>query len=383
MSACARAAACEARPAPRLRLASTTKERNMKINGTHYKSIWWEENDPFCIKVIDQQKLPFSIEIRELISVTQVYNAIYDMTVRGAPVIGAAGAFGIYLATCEMKGNHRRYLDDAGRYLKSCRPTAVNLSWAVNKSLNALAGLTDREEIRKSALRTALDICALETENCKAIGEHGIKLIEEISKRKGGEPVNILTHCNAGWLACIDHGTATAPVYLARDRGIPVHVWVDETRPRNQGARLTAWELTQAGIPSTLITDNMAAWVMKKKEIDLVLVGADRVARNGDTANKIGTYGLATLSKWHGVPFYVAAPSSTIDFRLADGLRIPIEERASAEVTCVQGRCIAPDGTQVFNPAFDVTPQSFIKAIITEKGIIRKPFLRNLKRIKA
>ncbi|HVN58303.1 MAG TPA: S-methyl-5-thioribose-1-phosphate isomerase [Bacteroidales bacterium] len=352
----------------------------MKINGTHYKSIWWEENDPFCIKVIDQQKLPFSIEIRELISVTQVYNAIYDMTVRGAPVIGAAGAFGIYLATCEMKGNHRRYLDDAGRYLKSCRPTAVNLSWAVNKSLNALAGLTDREEIRKSALRTALDICALETENCKAIGEHGIKLIEEISKRKGGEPVNILTHCNAGWLACIDHGTATAPVYLARDRGIPVHVWVDETRPRNQGARLTAFELAHENIPFSVIADNTGGHIMQHGMVDIVITGSDRTALSGDTANKIGTYLKALAARDNNVPFYVALPSSSFDFSISDGIdEIPVEERDPSEITEISGFDgekiisvrICPDNIKAVNFGFDITPARLITGFITERGICR------------
>jgi methylthioribose-1-phosphate isomerase len=231
------------------------------------------------------------------------------------------------------------------------------------------------EELKGHLEAEALTIFEEDLEINRKIGEYGRRLI--------GNGDRILTHCNAGALATAGYGTALGVLQAAWFQGKRFHVYVDETRPLLQGARLTAWELTQAGIPATLITDNMAAWVMKKKEIDLVLVGADRIARNGDTANKVGTYGLAILSKWHGVPFYVAAPSSTIDFRLANGLRIPIEERASAEVTCVQGRCIAPDGTQVFNPAFDVTPQSFINAIITEKGIIRKPFLRNLKRIKA
>jgi methylthioribose-1-phosphate isomerase len=350
----------------------------MKISGKSYRSIWWDEDDPASVKVIDQEKLPFSFEIKELISHTQVYNAIYRMTVRGAPVIGAAGAFGMYLATLQMKGNWDRYLKDAGQYLISCRPTAVNLSWAVKRSLAALEGLTDRDEIQKAALRVALEICELEVENCRAIGGYGVELIEEISRRKGGQPVNILTHCNAGWLATIDYGTATAPVYLARDRGIAVHVWVDETRPRNQGARLTAFELENENIPYSLIADNTGGHLMQHGMVDLVITGSDRTALSGDTANKIGTYLKALAAKDNNVPFYVALPSSSIDFSVRDGVKeIPVEERDPSEVTDMTGYDgekiisvrICPDKTKAVNFGFDITPARLITGLITERGI--------------
>ena len=239
----------------------------MKIGNQNYQTIWIDESDPEVVRVIDQQKLPFSFEIKDLRTVDDIYNAIADMTVRGAPLIGAAGAFGIYLATLEINSltNIREHLSNAARYLISCRPTAVNLSWAVNNVLTQIGNEQSPASLTKKAHDAAIEICETEKENCRQIGKHGLKLIEAISKRKKGAPVNILTHCNAGWLACIDYGTATAPIYLAHEKGIPVHVWVDETRPRNQGAKLTAYELGQNGIPYTLISDNSGGHLMQQK----------------------------------------------------------------------------------------------------------------------
>ena len=343
-----------------------------------FKTIEWRRD---CVRILDQRRLPREVRYVECRSVSSLASAIRTLAIRGAPALGVAAAMGIALAAQRIRSRNpdlfRAGLREAFREIGQARPTAVNLFWALERMERRLAESrsSNIEELKDRLEAEALRIFKEDLEINRKIGKYGRSLI-----RNGDR---ILTHCNAGALATAGYGTALGVLRAAWLQGKRFHVYVDETRPLLQGARLTAWELTQAGIPSTLITDNMAAWVMKKKEIDLVLVGADRIARNGDTANKVGTYGLAILSKWHGVPFYVAAPTSTIDFRLANGLRIPIEERASAEVTCVQGRCIAPDGTQVFNPAFDVTPQSFIKGIVTEKGIIRKPFLRNLKRIKA
>ena len=350
----------------------------MRIDGKNYRAIWWEESEPASVKVIDQKKLPFAFETRELISAEQVYNAINDMTVRGAPVIGATAAFGIYLATFSMKGDWHKYLEDTGRYLISCRPTAVNLAWAVNRSLNALRGINSRDEIRMTALKSALEICETEISSCRSIGEHGVALIEEISRRKGGDTVNILTHCNAGWLACIDIGTATAPIYLARDRGIKVHVWVDETRPRNQGARLTAYELSNENIPHTLVADNTGGHLMQRGMVDIVITGSDRTSLNGDTANKIGTYLKALAAKDNNTPFYVAVPSSSIDFAISDGMReIPVEERSPEELTEIEGIKdgkiisvrICPYNTKAVNFGFDITPARLISGLITERGI--------------
>jgi methylthioribose-1-phosphate isomerase len=353
----------------------------MKIGNQYYQTIWIDEYDPLTVKVIDQQKLPFFFEIKDLRSVDDVYAAIENMTVRGAPLIGAAGAFGIYLATLEITHttNVREHLSNAARYLISCRPTAVNLSWAVNFVMDRL-----KEEQPASLTRTALDaaieICELEKENCRQIGKHGLTLIEEISKQKKGAPVNILTHCNAGWLACIDLGTATAPIYMAHEKGIPVHVWVDETRPRNQGAKLTAYELGQNGVPYTLIPDNSGGYLMQQKHIDIVIVGSDRTTKTGDVANKTGTYLKALAAFDNNVPFYCALPSTSIDFSISDGLKeIVIEERDPEEVTNVTGFSegmirsvrICPDDTVAANYGFDITPARLITGLITERGICR------------
>jgi methylthioribose-1-phosphate isomerase len=354
----------------------------MLIDGKEYQSIWLDENDKGRVMVIDQQKLPFFFEIKELCSVEDVCNAIRDMTIRGAPLIGAAGAFGIYLATLEITHNTniKSHLANAAGYIVSCRPTAVNLSWAVNYALKKLSGINDPELLSETALNAALEICQMEKDNCRKIGEHGLKIIREISEKKGGKAVNILTHCNAGWLACIDYGTVTAPVYLAHEKGIPVHIWVDETRPKNQGARLTAWELGKQGVPYTLITDNSGGYLMQKGMVDLVFVGCDRATRKGDIANKIGTYLKAVAAFDNNVPFYSLMPSTSIDFDLYDGLKeIVIEERDQDEVTSVSGYAdgviksvrICPDDSNAGNWGFDITPARLVTGLITEKGVCK------------
>lgn len=354
----------------------------MKIGNQDYQSIWADEKDPSVIRVIDQQKLPFFFEIKELRSVDDVFGAIDDMTVRGAPLIGAAGAFGMYLATLEINSrtNIREHLSNAAHYLISCRPTAVNLSWAVNHVLEKLKNEDSPASLAKKAFDAATGICELEKENCRQIGIHGLKLIQEISRKKKGETVNILTHCNAGWLACIDYGTVTAPIYLAHEKGISVHVWVDETRPRNQGAKLTAYELGQNGVPYTLIPDNSGGHLMQQKQVDIVIVGSDRTTRSGDVANKIGTYLKALAAFDNKIPFYCALPSSSIDFSISDGVKeITIEQRNPDEVTNVTGFAdgkirsvrICPEDTRAANFGFDITPARLVTGLITEKGICR------------
>jgi methylthioribose-1-phosphate isomerase len=352
----------------------------MKIDGKNYRSIWLDESDQTVLKVINQEKLPFSFEIKELRTVEEIFSSIKDMTVRGAPVIGVTGAFGMYLATLEITeySNIHDHLRNAARYLISSRPTAINLSWAVNSVLQKLSVITSIEEATTVALKAAMEIYESEIRCCQDIGRNGLPIIREISKRKKGEPVNILTHCNAGWLACIDYGTVTSPVFLAREEKIPVHVWVDETRPRNQGARLTAYELANENIPHTLITDNTGGHLMQHGMVDMVLTGSDRTTRNGDVANKIGTYLKALAAKDNNIPFYVALPSSSIDFDINDGLEnIPVEERDSNEVTNITGYSegkissvrICPENTRALNYGFDITPARLITGLITERGI--------------
>lgn len=352
----------------------------MLAQNKNYQSIWLDETDPSIVKVIDQQKLPFSFEIKDLRSVDDIYNAIGDMTVRGAPLIGATAAFGIYLATLEIthSTNIRDHLLNAARYLISCRPTAVNLSWAVKYVMDQLSPDLSPEMLSEKSKSAAIAICEIEKENCLQIGKHGLPLIQKISSRKNGEPVNILTHCNAGWLACVDYGTATAPIYLAHQMGIPVHVWVDETRPRNQGAKLTAWELGENGVPHTLIPDNTGGHLMQQKMVDIVITGSDRTTRTGDVANKIGTYLKALAAKDNKIPFYCALPSSSIDFTITDGLKeIVVEERDPEEVTTISGFGggsiqtvrICPENTVAANYGFDITPARLVTGLITEKGI--------------
>jgi methylthioribose-1-phosphate isomerase len=354
----------------------------MKIRDKNYQTIWLDENDPTCVCVIDQQRLPFFFEIKDLRSVDDVYEAIENMTVRGAPLIGAAGAFGLYLATLEItsRTDISDHLSNAARYLISCRPTAVNLSWAVNYSLEKLKKNLNSASLSEIALEVAVEICETDKEYCRQIGYHGLKIIESLSEQKKGEPLNILTHCNAGWLATIDYGTVTAPVYLAHDKGIPLHVWVDETRPRNQGAKLTAWELGQHGVPHTLIPDNSGGHLMQQKMVDIVLTGSDRTTRTGDVANKIGTYLKALAAFDNNIPFYSLFPSTSIDFGIKDGIReITIEERDPEEVTNISGLAdgkiqsvrICPENTVAANYGFDITPARLITGLITERGICR------------
>jgi methylthioribose-1-phosphate isomerase len=354
----------------------------MKANNIDYQSIWVDQQDNSVIKVIDQQKLPFAFEIKELRSVEDIYNAISDMTVRGAPLIGATAAFGMYLSTLEITSSTviREHLANAARYLISSRPTAVNLSWAVDYVLKRIEKETSASSLSGKALQAAMEICEKEKTNCRQIGQHGLSIIEEISKKKNGAPVNILTHCNAGWLACIDYGTATAPIYLAKENGIDLHVWVDETRPRNQGSKLTAWELGENNVPYTLIADNTGGHLMQHQMIDLVLVGCDRATRTGDVANKIGTYLKALAAKDNNIPFYAVLPSTSIDFDIKDGVNeITVEQRNPEEVTHISGISegivrnvrICPEDAVAANYGFDVTPARLITGLITEKGICR------------
>ena len=352
----------------------------MLVDGKNYQSIWIDEEDPKIVSVIDQQKLPFIFEIKKLRSVDDIYNAIRDMTVRGAPLIGAAGAFGVYLAALESVrySDPLPHIKNAARHLISCRPTAVNLAWAVNYTLDHLKG--KGKSLPGKALKASLEICETEKENCRRIGNFGLSLIKDVSKRKNGAAVNILTHCNAGWLACIDYGTALSPVYFAHDAGIPVHVWVDETRPGNQGARLTAWELENESVPYTLITDNAGGHLMQHGMVDLVIVGCDRASRRGDVANKIGTYLKALAAHDNKIPFYSAFPSSSFDFEISNGIReIPVEERDPEEVRTVSGISggkmtsvrICSEKSTAVNFGFDVTPAKYITGLITERGICR------------
>lgn len=342
------------------------------------QSIWYEqERDQ--LKIIDQRHLPHRLVIEALNSVEEVCTAIADMHVRGAPLIGVTAGYGMYLACREAlkKNTGIRFLAACGKRIRETRPTAVNCAWAVEKQLQVLEKERHPEHRCTVALQTARKIEASENENCRLIGQHGLTLIEEIFRRRQ-RTVNILTHCNAGWLACVKHGTATAPIYAAFEKQIPLHVWVDETRPRNQGARLTAWELAQAGIAHTVITDNTGGHLMQHGMVDIVIVGADRTTRRGDVANKIGTYLKALAAHDNRIPFYVALPSSTIDFTMRDGLQeIPIEQRNADEVRYVHGLAgekieqvlIPPMDSPVANYGFDITPARLVTGLITERGI--------------
>ena len=338
--------------------------------------------DSDCVvSVIDQRKIPFQFEILNLHSVAEVSWSIQEMVVRGAGCIGATAGYGMVIAALEANGSVEK-LNALAHQLVDSRPTAVNLSWAVNRQLVALQTVPAAEWV-SAAKATAEAIAEEDIAACQAIGSHGLALIRQLREaqhRQPDEPTNILTHCNAGWLAFVDHGSATAPIYAAHDAGIPVHVWVDETRPRNQGARLTAWELAQHGVPHTVIADNAGGHLMQHGKVDMVITGADRVTRCGDAANKIGTYLKALAAKDCGIPLYIALPSSTFDWTIRDGLReIPIEERSSQEVTHLLGiesdnaketefRVLAAPSTAA-NPAFDVTPARLITGLITERGV--------------
>jgi methylthioribose-1-phosphate isomerase len=337
------------------------------------RTIWPKEDDPAVVQIIDQRWLPHRFVIEDLASVDAAAVAIKDMHVRGAGLIGVTAGYGMYLAALENPDYE--FLAAAGETLKATRPTAVNLEWAVRRQL---AVLKDAENVVETAFKTA-NLLADEDAACSQnIGRHGVGIIEAIYREKQ-EPVNILTHCNAGWLAFIEHGTATAPIYEAHSRGIPVHVWVDETRPRNQGARLTAWELGQRGVPHTVIADNVGGHLMQHGLVDMCIVGTDRTTRTGDVANKIGTYLKALAAHDNNVPFYVALPSSSFDWELKDGLQIPIEQRGGEEVKYIQGLhdgevkkvLLTPEASPAANYAFDVTPARLVTGLITERGICR------------
>lgn len=347
----------------------------MKVDDRQMRPIWFDEQRQ-TVRVIDQRRLPHKFEIMELTSVDQVILAIKEMVVRGAPLIGVTGAYGVMVALQTMADQES--FKQQCRRLRDARPTAVNLAWAVDRMLAKVLAVEGADARLAVAQQEASDIAEQEVENCRNIGEHGARLIEAISRTKEGKPVNVLTHCNAGWLACVEWGTATAPVYVAHEQGHKVHVWVDETRPLNQGARLTAWELGKAGVAHTVIADNAGGHLMQHGMVDLVIVGTDRSTYTGDVANKIGTYLKALAARDNNIPFYVALPSSTFDWKIQDGLtQIPIEERNPDEVRFVQGQTltgidhvlITPVKSRAANYAFDVTPARLVTGFITERGI--------------
>jgi methylthioribose-1-phosphate isomerase len=354
----------------------------MKVGNQHFRTIWLG-SDERTVNVIDQRKLPFEFALTELRTAEEAAFAIREMVVRGAGLIGATAGFGMYLAALEAERMDRQKLLEhvrrAGDLLIGTRPTAINLAWAVERQIAAMSGGKNVGQMVQKAFETAQVIADEDAEACRQIGLHGVSLIREICRRKRGDTVNVLTHCNAGWLAFVDFGSATAPIYAAFDEGIPVHVWVDETRPRNQGARLTAWELGQHGVRHTVIVDNAGGHLMQRGQVDIVITGTDRTTFTGDVANKIGTYLKALAAKDNDVPFYVALPSSTFDWDHPDGMKsTPIEERASEEVNLISGRlpdgkiaevATLPLGTPASNYGFDVTPARLVTGLITERGI--------------
>lgn len=362
----------------------TWRSTPLKIQGKHFRTIWTEGD---AVKIIDQRLLPFRVAVDEVPSAAAMAKAIRDMAVRGAPLIGAAAGFGAYLAAREIhakenlleKKGRARFLSEMEN-LREARPTAVNLAWAVDRQLMKLESIGASKDPVGELKAEAQRIADEDVEICESMGKHGLPLIQEIAKKKKGTPVNIMTHCNAGWLATVDYGTATSAIYQAHRMGIPLHVYVSETRPRLQGARLTAFELREEGIPYTVIVDNACGHLLQRGKVDLCIVGTDRTTSTGDVANKVGTYLKALAAKAHNVPFYVAAPSSSIDWNLTDGISgIPIEERSGTEVTRVSGKgdrrqeeleveiCAPNSGTQNFG--FDVTPAALVTALITERGV--------------
>lgn len=349
----------------------------MKVNEKHYRTIWLKEDNKRIIQIIDQRHLPHKFIIEDIVNVNEMCTAIKDMHIRGAGAIEAAAGYGMYLATLES--TDKKEIIASGEKLKQTRPTAINLGWAVDLQLQELKKFKNRNTRYCIARGIAEMIADEDAESCKKIGEYGIKIIEEISKKKKGEVVNILTHCNAGWLAFVDYGTATAPIYEAHNRGIKVHVWVDETRPRNQGARLTAWELLNEGVPHKIIADNVGGHLMQHGLVDMVITGTDRTTYTGDVANKIGTYLKALAAKDNNIPFYVALPSSTFDWKLREGKDIPIEERNAEEVKYIQGLnngeikkvLLSPEKSPAANYSFDVTPRKLVTGLITERGICK------------
>ena len=339
----------------------------MRVDGKHYRTLWPKEERSSTLQIIDQRRLPHEFVIQDLPTLNHTARAIAEMQVRGAGLIGATAAYGMYQAQCEG-----RELTSAADLLTNTRPTAINLSWAVQRMIAAAAH-------GKDLYAEALEIADEDAEWCRRIGEHGSELLHSIgADKRSGEVVNVLTHCNAGWLAFVDFGSATAPIYKAHDDGIAVHVWVDETRPRNQGAQLTMWELMQHGVPCTLIADNAGGHLMQRGMVDICLVGSDRTSRGGDVGNKVGTYLKALAAFDNDIPFYAALPSSTIDWDISNGVEeIPIEQRGNDEVLHATGLYegkivetrLAPEGAAAANYAFDVTPSRLVTGIITERGI--------------
>ena len=348
----------------------------MKINGTPYRSLWRPSDDARSIRIFDQTRFPWEVEILELRDMGAVAHAIRSMQVRGAPLIGAVAAYGLVFALQDDASDTA--LEKAAADLIETRPTAINLRWAIERMVKRLRVLSPEQRVDAGYVE-ADAICEEDVQVNEAIGRHGLELIREIWERKGRQGrVNLLTHCNAGWIATVDWGTALAPIYMAHDEGIPVHAWVDETRPRNQGSLLTAWELGSHGVAHTVIADNAGGHYMQAGDVDMVIVGTDRVTAQGDVANKIGTYLKALAAKDNNVPFWVALPSSTIDWRVRDGVKeIPIEERSQNEVLFMTGLTesgdpgrvrIAPENSPAANPAFDVTPARLVTGLITERG---------------
>ncbi|CAN5817147.1 S-methyl-5-thioribose-1-phosphate isomerase [soil metagenome] len=355
----------------------------MKIAGQHYRTIWLDEADAGRVCIIDQRRLPHAFTIVGLHTLEDAARAIRDMQVRGAGLIGAAAGYGMYLAALQAphmgRNDFLETLRRAGETLKATRPTAVNLAWAVERQLGAAQTAATPEEITNTLKTTAQNIADQDAEFCRRIGGHGLEIIPQIAAKKPGQTVNILTHCNAGWLAFVDYGSATAPIYAAHDAGVPVHVWVDETRPRNQGSSLTAWELAEHGVPHTVVVDNAGGHLMQRGLVDMVIVGSDRTSFTGDVGNKIGTYLKALAAADNRVPFYAALPSSTLDWSLEDGVRdTPIEERDPREVTHIGGVTdegvytevrLTPQASPAKNYGFDVTPRRLVTGLITERGV--------------
>lgn len=339
----------------------------------------WLDADGETVKIIDQRRLPHEFVIADLKTVDDAVTAIKDMYVRGAPLIGVTAAYGVFLAAlnCPESADPNAHIYAECDKIKAARPTAVNLFWAVDTVWSKIAAIGGLKDKINAARKAASEIAEFEAENCKKIGEHGLALVRAISEKKGGKTVNMLTHCNAGWLACVEYGTATAPMYTAFENGIDIHVWVDETRPLNQGARLTAWELGKHGIKHTVITDNAGGHLMQHGMVDIVIVGTDRTTYTGDVANKIGTYLKALAAKDNGIPFYVALPSTTFDWTIRNGLEIPIEERDPDEVRFVSGAengtprdvLVPPENSPAANYAFDVTPARLVTGFVTERGV--------------
>ncbi|MCB2184334.1 MAG: S-methyl-5-thioribose-1-phosphate isomerase [Desulfobulbaceae bacterium] len=353
----------------------------MKVNNQHYRTIWPDPDNKKIIKIIDQRYLPHRFIIEDLCTVDDFAASIKEMHVRGAGLIGATAGFAMYCACLNApEKNFTASITNDSQKIIQTRPTAKNLTWAVDRQITVINKCATKEECIEKTFKEACDIADEDADFCRRIGEHGLQLIKEISKKKSGEPVNILTHCNAGWLAFVDYGSATAPIYAAHKAGIKVHVWVDETRPWLQGARLTCWELQEENVPNTLIADNTGGHLMQHGKVDMVIVGTDRTTFTGDVANKIGTYLKALSAKDNNIPFYVALPSSTFDWQIEDGVKqIPIEERSGNEVNYVTGlndkneleTVLVPlKDTKSANYSFDVTPARLITSLITERGVV-------------